>query len=133
MFGMSVKSVPGCLVAMAPSLIFGPVAALPVPRPQTLCVFVCLPDPTGGALLAPVAMAAVASNTIPQHAANTRPLSRFLDLIDLLLSYARPGNATSREAAGLSRQHSRPARLRSTGLPQAKSFDTSTTSPIEPS
>ena len=41
MLGMSVKSVPGCLVAMAPSLITGPVAFLPVPRPHTLFVFVC--------------------------------------------------------------------------------------------
>src|SRR3954470_10016963 len=33
-FGMSVKSVPGCLVAMAPSLIGAPVAFLPVPAPH---------------------------------------------------------------------------------------------------
>ena len=34
MFGMSVKSVPGCLVAMAPSLIGSPVAFWPVPAPH---------------------------------------------------------------------------------------------------
>src|SRR3954469_3577731 len=33
-FGMSVKSVPGCLVAIAPSLIGAPVAFLPVPAPH---------------------------------------------------------------------------------------------------
>src|SRR4051812_2362547 len=33
-FGMSVKSVPGCLVAMPPSLIGVPVAFLPLPRPH---------------------------------------------------------------------------------------------------
>ena len=63
MFGMSVKSVPGCLVAMAPSLIVEPFAALPVPSPHTLCVAVCLPDPIGAAcepVPAPVAIAAVA-------------------------------------------------------------------------
>src|SRR5690349_19388083 len=31
---MSVKSVPGCLVAIAPSLIGAPVAFLPLPRPH---------------------------------------------------------------------------------------------------
>src|SRR4029453_16232007 len=33
-FGMSVKSVPGCLVAIAPSLIGVPLAFLPLPRPH---------------------------------------------------------------------------------------------------
>src|SRR3954469_20753326 len=33
-FGMSVKSVPGCLVAIPPSLIGVPVAFLPLPRPH---------------------------------------------------------------------------------------------------
>src|SRR3954451_22885437 len=33
-FGMSVKSVPGCLVAMPPSLIGVPAAFLPLPRPH---------------------------------------------------------------------------------------------------
>src|SRR5690349_17411914 len=33
-FGMSVKSVPGCFVAMAPSLIGAPVAFWPLPRPH---------------------------------------------------------------------------------------------------
>src|SRR5262245_23500407 len=63
MLGMSVKSVPGCFVAMAPSLIVGPVAFLPVPRPQTLFVFVCFPDPIGPAVereLAAVASTAAA-------------------------------------------------------------------------
>src|SRR5919112_5230207 len=33
-FGMSVKSVPGCLVAIAPSLIGAPLAFWPLPRPH---------------------------------------------------------------------------------------------------
>src|SRR5919202_914205 len=33
-FGMSVKSVPGCFVAIAPSLIGAPLAFLPLPRPH---------------------------------------------------------------------------------------------------
>src|SRR3954447_3156864 len=33
-FGVSVKSVPGCLVAIAPSLIGAPVAFCPVPAPH---------------------------------------------------------------------------------------------------
>src|ERR1700742_2610116 len=33
-FGMSVKSVPGCLVAIPPSLIGVPVAFWPLPRPH---------------------------------------------------------------------------------------------------
>jgi hypothetical protein len=33
-FGMSVKSVPGCLVAIAPSLIGVPLAFCPLPRPH---------------------------------------------------------------------------------------------------
>src|SRR5919112_760967 len=33
-FGMSVKSVPGCFVAIAPSLIGAPAAFLPLPRPH---------------------------------------------------------------------------------------------------
>ena len=47
MFGMSVKSVPGCFVAMAPSLIVEPFAALPVPSPRDAPELRLLPgDPT---------------------------------------------------------------------------------------
>src|SRR5436190_22653577 len=46
MFGMSVKSVPGCFVAIAPSLIGVPVAFLPLPRPQTLLTAEAFPWPT---------------------------------------------------------------------------------------
>ena len=63
MFGMSVKSVPGCLVAMAPSLIGAPVAFLPFPSPHTAVTADALPDPTlAGLLLAALASMAVAIN-----------------------------------------------------------------------
>ena len=51
MFGMSLKSVPGSLVAMAPSLIGVPEAFWPVPRPHLdaatagLAVVAVLPPP----------------------------------------------------------------------------------------
>src|ERR1019366_2894769 len=48
---MSVKSVPGCLVTIAPSVIGVPVAFCPVPRPHvraaaaTACFVLVLPNP----------------------------------------------------------------------------------------
>src|SRR3990170_3979962 len=83
MLGMSVKSVPGCFVAIAPILIAAPVAFLPVPRPQTLFFAVSLPDPTtawAGDWLAPVAKAA-SSNAMTLLAPSAIAAVSFFDLI----------------------------------------------------
>src|SRR5262249_35209794 len=82
MFGMSVKSVPGCFVAMAPILIGAPVAFLPVPRPQTLLTFDCFPDPMtcAGDWLAPVAKAA-SSNAMALLTASASAAVSFFFLI----------------------------------------------------
>src|SRR2546423_5863581 len=51
MFGMSVKSVPGCFVAIAPSLIGAPVAFLPLPAPHFGAATVLPPPPPPPLLL----------------------------------------------------------------------------------
>ncbi len=95
MFGMSVKSVPGCLVAMAPILIVGPVAFLPVPRPQTLFLAVCLPDPIGAAVERE--LAAVASIAAPASASGTASAKAALrNFIYLLLPSSGVRSSMSR-------------------------------------
>src|SRR3954452_17356413 len=49
-FGMSVKSVPGCFVAMPPSLMGAPLAFLPLPSPHFAAA--ALPPPLAGVLCA---------------------------------------------------------------------------------
>src|SRR5204863_5645332 len=66
MFGMSVKSVPGCFVAIAPRLIGVPVAGLPLPEPHFRRAPVCaaplvVPPPPLDLLLEPQPTAARAS------------------------------------------------------------------------
>ena len=75
-----VKSTPGMSMSMPPSLIGAPVAFLPVPLPQTDLVADAVPEPTSGAVVAPVAQAAGRSaRTLP--AASARPILIFVDLI----------------------------------------------------
>src|SRR3990172_6019389 len=79
-FEMSWKSVPGSNVTRPPILIGAPVAFLPVPRPQTLFVAVCFPDPTGACPPAPVAMTVTSAAARPPTARETTTLN-FLELI----------------------------------------------------
>src|SRR5919198_1357272 len=66
-FGMSVKSVPGCLVAIPPSLIGAPVAFLPLPRPHLAA---CAAGLAGVLAAAPPPLVDVLSSS-PPHAAAT--------------------------------------------------------------
>src|SRR5262245_47754063 len=80
-FAMSWKSVPGSNVTRPPTLIGAPVAFFPVPRPQTLLVAVCFPDPIGAAAPpAPPASAVTSIAARPLTASATAILS-FLELI----------------------------------------------------
>src|SRR6266498_4979416 len=69
MFGISVKSVPGCLVAMPPSLIGVPVAFWPLPAPHLGAPAGCadglvlVPPPPPPVLLAQPASAIVIADT----------------------------------------------------------------------
>src|SRR3954470_23212468 len=69
-FGMSVKSVPGCFVAMPPSLIGVPVAFLPLPRPH-LDAAACSPPLAGVLVLAALELELDELLSLPPHAATT--------------------------------------------------------------
>src|SRR5919108_3922349 len=64
---MSVKSVPGCLVAMPPSLIGSPVAFLPLPRPH----FAAFAAGLAVVLAAAPPLVVDALSSSPPHAAAT--------------------------------------------------------------
>src|SRR3972149_2535954 len=87
-FAMTVKSVPGCFVAMAPSLMGAPFAFFPVPRPQTLFAADAVPDPTfpafAGVSRAPRAHVA-SSSAVAVQPTRATPTPSFFDLIPLLL------------------------------------------------
>ncbi len=87
MTGMSVKSVPGCFVAMAPSLMGAPFAFFPVPRPQTDVAAASTPEPTVGAAPVPVAHAVGISARRPM-AAHATPILIVFDLIRFLLWFS---------------------------------------------
>src|SRR5215211_3332155 len=69
---MSVKSVPGCLVAIPPSLIGVPVARLPLPSPHFDAAADCVAPPLAAVLDDELALLEPELESSPSHAATTR-------------------------------------------------------------
>src|SRR6266545_6640364 len=83
-FGMSVKSVPGCLVAMPPSLMGSPLAFLPLPSPHFEAAAAGSAAVVEVPLLLPPLVDALSLSSLPHAATKTE----------------RPATSTSNSSAG---------------------------------